>query len=310
MLSLLAAFLLTVVAPPALARPVKPSLVTASSSLGEDNGVNYDVENVADNKLSTVWVEGEQGSGLGSSVSVELGAPAAVRGFKIWNGNWYTPDFWQRHNRIKDVEVEFSDGTKQSFTLKDEMAAEEVVFAKPVTTSSLKLKVKSVYGGSTFPDTCISELQVLDGQPSDSVHVAAINASSVYPADSEGSYDTANLRDGMSDSMWCEGAKTGDGTGEWLEFDFGGATRVGKLRILNGNGYGLTEYLKGNRATTATLTFDNGATEQITLKKSPAPQTVTFTARTASRVKITFNAVELGTEFKEDLCVSEAAFLE
>ena len=280
--------------------------VSASSSYPEEDGVNYDVKNVKDRKQSTVWVEGESGSGLGSWVEVNLGETKTVTGFRIWNGNWYSADFWGRHNRVKEVEVTLSDDSKHTFTLKDEMTPELIRFPKAVQTSSIKIKVKSVYNGSTFNDTCISEVQVVDDTPEAFVPVANYNASSIYPADADGSYDPVNMADGLLDSMWCEGSKDGDGTGEWVEFNFGSARKVARLELVNGNAYDFKYNLKANRATAAKLEFDNGSTE-ITIKPSMSPQTITFPAQTTSKVKVTFTGVAKGTEFN-DLCISEARF--
>lgn len=297
----------------ALARPIKLSSMAASatSSYPETEGVNYDPKNLVDSKVSNVWVEGEPGSGLGSSVTLDLGADQSVSGFRIWNGNWYSADFWKRHNRVKDIEVTFADGSKQSFTLKDEMTPETVTFPKAVTTSSLKLTIKSIYGGSTFPDTCISEIQVLDTQPEDYIRPVGGAASTTYPADADSNYDPKNMWDAMLDTMWCENAP-GDGTNEWVEEDLGSPKTINKLTIDNGNAYSLSYNVKSNRALKATLKFDDGATEELTLKPVPTPQVLTFSPHTTQKVRITFTQVQKGTDPEDpsanDLCISEARF--
>lgn len=305
----LAVLLASTAALPAWAKVIDPAGVQASSSLADAEGVSYAVKNVTDQKQSTVWVEGEDGSGLGSWVQVDLQGEQTVTAIKIWNGNWYTWDFWQRHNRVKDLEVEFSDGSKQTVTLKDEMTPEVVRFDKPHKTTFVKLRIKGINRGSTFNDTCLSELQVMDDEPDDYVRIARYGASSVYPADGDGNYELVNLADFLADSMWCEGNKTGDGNGEWIDFDFGTARRVSKLRIRNGNAYSFSFNLKANRAKAAKLTFTDGSSETITLKPSMVEQVVEFPAHNTQSVRVTFTEVVKGTEYN-DLCVSEAQFLE
>ena len=189
------------------------------------------------------------------------------------------------------------------------MVAEVITFPKAVVTSSVKIKIKSIYKGTTFSDSCVSEVQVLDNQPDDFITPAHMSASSTYPADGDGDYDAANMNDMLLDSMWCEAGKDGDGTGEWVEFDLGGNRNVSKLRFNNGNATSLGDNMKANRATAATLTFSDGSTQAIAIKPTPATQVIEFSSKNTSKVRITFTTVVRGKEFN-DLCVSEAAFQE
>lgn len=301
------------VLPLAQARPIKVTSdqASATTTFADDKGVSYEPKNLVDGKLSFAWVEGETGSGLGSFVTLDMGEEKAVTGLRLWNGYWYSPDYWERHNRMKDIEVEFSDGTKQTFTLKDEMVPETITFPKTVKTSSIKVKFKSVYAGNTFQDTVISELQVLDAQPDDFFTPVGATASSTYPADADGSYDATQTYDGMLDTMWCEANTGGDGTNEWLEWSFGNPRPISKVTINNGNATSLSVNMKSNKALKAKLQFDDGSTAEITLKPSPTAQVITFPARTTSKVRMTFLGVQKGSDpAQNDLCISEARFAE
>jgi len=279
---------------------------SASSFEPESAGVKYEPKYVKDGRRSTVWVEGEDGSGLGSWVQVDLDSARTVVGFRLWNGNWYTRDFWERHNRAKEIEVELSDGTRHQFTLRDEMVIEELRFDNPVTTSSLRIRIKSVFGGTTFNDTCISEIQVFDNSPKETLLIARSEASSVYPADTGGRYDTDMMNDGLLDTMWCE-SNEGTGVGEWVEFDFGGSRGLSQLVLVNGNAYSFSISMKSNRAKSATLTYSDGTSQDITLRPSMIEQVIELGSHTTSSVRLTFTDVVTGSEFN-DLCVSEIAF--
>ncbi len=307
--ALAALLLLTLLASPAHAKQVKIAGVLASSSYPDSEGVSYAASNIKDGKVSTVWVEGEDGSGLGSWLEVDLGGSHTVTHLKLWNGNWYSWDFWNRHNRAKEIELTFSDGTTQKFTLKDEKLPEHIRFDTPVSTSSIKLKIKGIYRGTTFNDTCISELAVFNDQPEVFHTVASTTDSGHLPEDADGTYVVANTWDQLNDTMWCENQKEGDGTGAWIEYDFGQTVRVGKLQLLNGNAYDSTFWRKSNRATNLTLRFSDGSTEAIEVKDFLMLQTLRFASRDVSSVRITFDAVKQGTEYN-DLCVSEARFSE
>jgi hypothetical protein len=298
-------------ASPVQAKQIKLAGVTASSYYPDTEGVTYNAGNIKDGKVSTVWVEGEEGSGLGSWLEIDLGGPHTVTHIKLWNGNWYSWDFWNRHNRAKEIEISFTDESIEpvKFTLKDEKLPELLRFDKPISTSTLKIKIKGIYGGTTFNDTCVSEVQVFDDAPEVFHTVASTSDSGHLPEDADGTYDVSNTWDQLNDTMWCENQKTGDGTGSWVEYNFGKTVRVGALKFLNGNAYDTTFWRKSNRATTITLTFSDGSRETMEVKDFVMLQTLRFASRDTSTVRITFDTVKAGTEYN-DLCVSEARFSE
>lgn len=290
----------------AQAARVSPAMVSASSTYPEENGISYQPDRTTDAKATSAWVEGENGGGLGSWIEYDLGADKTIAKVRVWGGLWYSTDYWGRANRPKELEISFSDGSRQVVTLKDEMKAQEFVLSSAVSTSSVRLKVKSVYDGNTWPDTAISEVQLFDTEP-DGVPTRSVLASSTLAADGDGNYDPRNAVDGLNDSMWCEGDKVSDGAGSWLDLDFGAKTTVSSVTFINGIGSSLPVWMKANRAATATLTFNDGTTEALVLKNSMMPQTLSFPAHTASRVKVTFNTVVKGKEYN-DLCMSEVRF--
>ncbi|MDP2310145.1 MAG: discoidin domain-containing protein [Pseudomonadota bacterium] len=287
---------------------VKPTTWAASSSAPGSDGVSYDIANVADARQSSPWVEGDEGSGLGSWVLADFGGEKTLTGFTVWAGVWYTQEYWNRYNRPKLLVVEFSDGTSQEVTLTDEFKPQAITFASPKKTSSIKLKVKGIYAGNTFNDTGISEVVFHDAAAASHLPVKAYKTSSTFPADGDGNYEPVNTADGILDSMWCEGNKTGDGLSEWFELDLGGSQSVSKLVLRNGNAYSFGYFMKSNRATSASLTFSDGSSEAVTLKDSISEQTITFAPHTTSKVRVTFTGVKKGSEFN-DLCISEAYVL-
>ncbi len=299
---------------PSLAGVVKPTLVEASSTLPAAEGVNYAPKQVSDSKQSTVWVEGEKdSSGVGTTLTLSLGEAKTIAAIRIWNGNWYSHDFWVRHNRVKDVELAFSDGSKQVFTLTDEKTPELITLEQPVTTESVRLRIKSIYRGSTFNDTVISEIQLLDGEPDAALEVMAWTDSTHLPEDRDGSYEPPNMWDGILDSMWCESAE-GDGTGEWIEFEFSGMHRISELRLVNGNAYDLMWWMKSNRVTKAELAFSDGSKQDIAVKNSIREQTIEFSPVRTRSVRLTVTGVKQGKEAVNDpsydcVCISEAAFI-
>ena len=291
----------------AWAAKIDPTGVTVSSSYPAKDGVRYDGGQVKDGKLASCWVEGESGSGLGSWMELDLGTERTIHSVKIWAGMWYSYDYWTRANRPKSVELKFSDGSKEIHELADKMEAQNISLKTPRTTKSVRITVKDIYKGNTWFDTAISEVQVFDKSAEKYAPVSEYRVSSELPEDGDGNYRPGNMNDGLGDSMWCEGNKEGDGVGEWVEFDFGKAQKVGKLTLVNGIGSSMTVWMKGNRATEAKLEFADGSSEKVMIKPTFRPQTIDFAPRSTSKVKVTFTKVMKGKEYN-DLCLSEAFF--
>ena len=84
--------------------------------------------------------------------------------------------------------------------------------------------------------------EIEDGGKGVRFPVRAFGASTIFPTDVDGSYEPKNLEDGILDTVWCEGNKTGDGTGEWLDLAFNGAKSVSRLTLRNGNAYNFGIY--------------------------------------------------------------------
>ncbi|MCO4743352.1 MAG: discoidin domain-containing protein [Proteobacteria bacterium] len=289
----------------AFAGQIKVAGAMASSTYAPQEGATYDAAHAIDGKHGKSWVEGEDGSGLGSWIELDLGGSQDVTRIKMWAGDWYSTDYWRRANRPKEVELSFSDGTKQTWKLDDAQEVQVLDLASPKSTSSIRFKVKGIHSGSTWLDTVISEIQVFDAS-GDGPVVREVTASTELPADGDGNYNPSNVADGIKDSMWCEG-DDGDGSGQSLDFAFGASTRISKLSLINGIGGSMPLWMKANRAVGGTLTFSDGSTESIVIKNSMMPQVIPFSAKTTTSVKLTFTEVKAGKEYN-DLCISEATF--
>lgn len=295
------------VATSAGAARVKPVSVEASSAYPPEGGVTYNAKQATDGKVATAWIEGDEGSGLGSWMKLGVPAGTKLTGIKMWPGLWVSYDFWTRANRPKTIEVKFSDGSTEMLELEDKMEAQVLKFAKARDTSEVRIRVKAIYNGNTWFDTAISEVQLLDTNDDAFAPPKGFAFSSKLPDDGDGNYNPVNLADGVTDSMWCEGNKEGDGTGEWIEVEFGGSRNVSKVSLVNGVGGHLGAWMKSNRATKATLTFSDGSKHPIELKNSFTAQTISFPSKMTSKVRITVDEVYKGKEYN-DMCFSEMYF--
>lgn len=295
------------VAGSAHAAPVKIASVSAKSSYS-NAGVSYPADNIKDGKSSTPWFEGDPGSGVGSWIEVDLGGTKNVTKLQLLAGDW-SGGGWSKANRPKELEVRWSDGSTAIWTLGDEYRMQTFVPPQPKSTSTIRFKINSIYNGSAFPDTSISEILVFDDTADPNATVKQVKASSEFPADADGAYFATQASDGVRDTYWCEGNKGGDGVGEWLEFHFDAPTRVSALSVCNGMCTTPDMLKKGNAPSRVTLSFSDGSTQQVELKAlMPLPQKVTITPVTTSSVKIRIDEVRKGSEY-DDTCLSEVTFV-
>ncbi len=137
-----------------------PLSATASSTLPASTKYSYDAANVLDDSPDTAWVEGVRGSGVNEWIMVATtsGENALLSEISILNGYQRTDDTYYANGRIKDIQIEFSDGSLIHHTLPDSTDWQRVPLMQQVETSTIKIIIKSVYAGSTYEDTCIGEV--------------------------------------------------------------------------------------------------------------------------------------------------------
>src|SRR5262245_48616610 len=148
---------------PAGAAQVQIASVTAKSSYSQ-GGTTYSANNVKDKK-SKPWFEGDPGNGVGSWVEVDLGGTKNVTKIGMFAGDWTNGDNWKKANRPKEVEIKWSDGTTAIWSLEDAWKMQVFTPPQPKSTSSIRFKVNTLYNGTAFPDTAISEILVWDDSP-------------------------------------------------------------------------------------------------------------------------------------------------
>ena len=130
---------------PAEAAPVKVASVTAKSSYASGD-VSYPPENIKDGKGGTPWFEGDPGSGVGSWIELDLGGAHNVTRLVMLPGDW--SGGWSKANRPKELEVKWSDDTTATWTLTDDYKAQIFVPPSPKSTSTVRIKVNSIFSGS------------------------------------------------------------------------------------------------------------------------------------------------------------------
>ncbi len=149
-------------APQSTAAPVNMDhvrYVSASSQLNTDKkGNTYYPDNMVDNDLSTGWVEGVSGNGEEEVAHIVFDGKYKVSGFIIYAGYHKSRDTYNENARPASIRLQFSDGTSMDFDLKDEMKGQQFTFPGSVDTDYVDITIRSVYKGSKWEDTVISEV--------------------------------------------------------------------------------------------------------------------------------------------------------
>lgn len=132
--------------------------LSVSSQLTGKSGTVYGAAFLNDGDTSTPWEEGVEGDGIGEQITYEPEAGTKLQVIRIYPGNGRSDKAFQENNRPKTITLEI-DGKKQTLNFDDAGHFYTFSSKKPVTAKQVKLIIDSVYPGSKWQDTCISEVE-------------------------------------------------------------------------------------------------------------------------------------------------------
>ena len=281
--------------------------VRASSELRLEEGGWARAAFADDRRLSTWWAEGEQSAGLGDWIEFSFPNERPLRRVIIHAGNWADHEAFLRNNRLKKIQLRFSDRSTKTVELPDKMEPVVVDLNPPVRTRSVRIVLKAVYPGTTFNNSGISQVRFIEEGPPPSAEDFQARASSRLKADASRTYDASNLLDGLVDTMWCEG-KDGPGIGETITFTRTSDAPLTMLSLLNGVAVSESTYQRNNRVKRLRVEAGEYAREFDVKDRFGKVQHVLLPALTARRIKIRILAAYPGTEF-DDTCISEIEWI-
>lgn len=131
----------------------------ATSTLQDTTGIGFDYSagKVADKDFSTAWIEASQGIGTDQEIKINFNAEKEISHFGIVPGYGRDEVIYKENNRLKKIEVIFSDGTTIERSLEDKYAMHFIEFDSK-KTDSVAIRIKEVYRGSKYNDTAIAEI--------------------------------------------------------------------------------------------------------------------------------------------------------
>lgn len=121
--------------------------------------VRFDPGNALDQDLTTSWVEGVEGAGLGEQLVLAFPRPISITRLGIDVGFDRDEPIFYANNRVRIARLGFSDGSAQTFEFLDQRGIQYIPIAA-VTTTSIELVIVKVYPGLKFEDTPIAEVEV------------------------------------------------------------------------------------------------------------------------------------------------------
>lgn len=135
------------------------SSITASSVLTDSLSTHY-ARLICDGNTSTAWTESVDGPGIGEFITIKFNGTYKMTNMRIYAGYQKTAVLYRANNRPKQITLTFSDGSQQVYTLTDQENAQTIKLDQAVDTQSVKITIDSVYKGTKYDDTCISEVEL------------------------------------------------------------------------------------------------------------------------------------------------------
>ena len=139
-------------------RPVNVVNASASSTIVQEKTDNYPML-LFDGRDDSSWQEGVEGYGIGEWVSWNMDRKYNIKyiGFKM--GNWASDYYYYGNARPKTIVLTAGDFTGQ-ITFTNERAVQWVELSNEVTADSMRIQINDVFPGTTWKDTCITEILV------------------------------------------------------------------------------------------------------------------------------------------------------
>jgi hypothetical protein len=141
-----------------------PNRVTASSTLPNVGGNSYTPDNLIDGDPTTAWIEGAPDEGVGAWVELVFDTTREITGLTIVNGYGKEDKTMRQNGRVERILVECG-GERMEFTLADVDYHpggdyQSIPFGRAVQAALVRITILSVYPGSQYSDTCVSEIEV------------------------------------------------------------------------------------------------------------------------------------------------------
>lgn len=131
---------------------------TATNHMVTKRG-SYPAENIFDGDIGTCWQDGVEGNGEGTEISVSLSESCEIQYIVISNGRAATDQLYEENSRVYQMEISTLDHPTKVVELPDENIPIAIKMDDwEMVPTEITFRINSVYPGSKYTDTCISEI--------------------------------------------------------------------------------------------------------------------------------------------------------
>lgn len=138
---------------------------TASSNLPDADGQSYQPSAVNDRDWRSAWTEGANGHGVGEWLLLTLDKPSPAHRLGIVPGYTKSAELYAANGRPAELDVSVNGGNPVRVKLPDEhLKNETYIFdlpSKGELVKTIKLTLAKVYPGSSYEDTAISKIVLI-----------------------------------------------------------------------------------------------------------------------------------------------------
>lgn len=136
-----------------------------SSYRSSQKGYDYTVRSAMDQNDGTSWQEGVDGNGEGESFWFALDQEYKVQYITLKLGSWKSAEAYVENGRPGAMTISVG-GISVDFMFPDEQREFVLKLDHPLIGSEVKFTVNTVYPGSKWPDTCVTDVGIY-GVPQD-----------------------------------------------------------------------------------------------------------------------------------------------
>ena len=134
---------------------------SATSEIKQASGVSNDPLLAFDNNTDTNWEEGVDGPGIGESITANFEYKnEKVRCIALKLGNWKSGKYYYGNNRPSKLTITLDDLSFQ-MDFPDSWEEFYIMLNHPFKASSIQIRIDGVHQGTSWDDTCITDVRVL-----------------------------------------------------------------------------------------------------------------------------------------------------
>lgn len=143
---------------------IHPSYAESSSYLSMDSSNTYGPEYTIDGSNETCWQDGQDGDGIGETLTYYFDSPVTLDKIAVVNGRVNSEDKYYENNRIAEANVYYylddENVGEQAISFKDVCSSDPSCFEtdKKLECNKVVLEITHAFYGTKYQDLCVTEV--------------------------------------------------------------------------------------------------------------------------------------------------------